>query len=190
MKIGLFGGVFNPPHVGHQMIARQILDFTDVERVWFVPNFGQNPPKPGVTDPAHRLAMVKMLVIPGTDACSIEIDRKLDGKTIHLLPYLPPEHEYVFIMGSDWLPEFKNWGNWQELLKKLPFYVFPRYGYPSAPLYPNMTEVENDLLITTDISSTKIRGRIHRGLPVDQFVPPEIIRYIKEHGLYRHDNYC
>lgn len=185
MKIGLLGGVFNPPHIGHLLIAQQVLDFTDVDEVWFLPSYGQHPPKPHVAPVADRLAMTKFLTLPNTRVSTIEIDHQLDGNTINLLPFLQKEHEYVFVMGSDWLPSFHLWGRWQELLQKLPFYVFPRNGFPVAPMYEHMTEVKHELLIVTDISSTKIRARITQGLSIDPFVPTAIGAYIKERGLYR-----
>ena len=65
MKIALLGGAFNPPHLGHVMIARQVLDFTDTDEVWFLPNYGQIPPKP-VAPVADRLAMANLIVFPKT----------------------------------------------------------------------------------------------------------------------------
>ncbi len=185
MRIGLFGGVFNPPHVGHLLIVQQVLDFTDIEEVWFLPNYGQHPPKPNVATAADRLAMTKLLVLPKTKTSSIEIDNKLDGNTINLLPLLPKENEYRFIMGSDWLPTFHLWGNYKELLKKLPFIVFPRSGHPNVPLYENMTLLENKLMIVSNISATKIRERVKLGMPIDQLVPQAVAEYIQAHGLYK-----
>lgn len=184
MNIALLGGVFNPPHLGHLMIARQVLDLTDCEEVWFLPSYGQHPPKPDVASVTDRLAMTKMLSLDKTRVSTLEIDYTLDGNTINLLPYLPKEHTYVFVMGSDWLPTFPLWGNWQELLKRLPFYIFPRNGFPCEPLYENMTVIKHELLIVTDISSTKIRKRVGQGLSIDEFVPAQIASYIKEHELY------
>lgn len=184
MNIGIFGGVFNPPHIGHLMIARQVLDFTDIEEIWFLPNYGQHPPKPHVAPVADRLAMTKLLKLPKTRVSTIEIDYKLDGNTINLLPYLPKEHAYTFLMGSDWLPYFTQWGQWEELLERLPFLVFPRAGHPMEPLYKNMTPLDDPLLVVTNISATKVRERVKAGLSVDQLVPREIAAYIKKHGLY------
>jgi len=185
MKIGILGGVFNPPHIGHLIVAQQVLDFTDLDEVWFLPSYGQHPPKPHVATVEHRLAVTKMLQVPKTRVSTIEIDHKLDGNTIHLLPYLPKEHQFTFIMGADWLPSFHLWGRWQELLKKMPFLVFPRNGYPNEPLYKHMTLLKHDLLMTSNISATKIRERIKQGLPIDQFVPKEVAEYIASHGLYK-----
>lgn len=184
MHVALFGGAFNPPHIGHLMIAQQVLDFCAVDEVWFLPNHGQIPPKP-VESVADRLAMTRLLRAPHTAVSTIELDHKLDGDTIHLLPHLPDIHTYSFIIGSDQLPTFHHWGRWKELLDRMPFLVFPRYGYPNEPLYPNMKLVTAEALIGSNISSTKIRERVRLGLSVDQFVPPEIAAYIRSHGLYR-----
>lgn len=184
MRIGLFGGVFNPPHIGHLMIARQVLDFTDIDEVWFLPNFGQIPAKPGVAPVAHRLAMTRLLSLPKTSVSTIEIDNRLDGDTINLLPYLPKEHTFTFIMGADQLSGFHRWGHWKDLPGKLPFLVFPRTGYNNQPLYHNMKILEHESLIITNLSSTNIRARIQRGLPARPFVPEEIIQYINSHQLY------
>ncbi len=184
MNIGLLGGAFNPPHAGHLMIARQVLDFTDCDEVWFLPNYGQIPPKP-VADVSHRLAMTKLLKMSGTRVSTLEIDHELDGDTIHLLPHLPSGHAFRFIIGSDQLPTYHLWGSWKELLQRLPFLVFPRYGYPNEPVYPNMTVVSHELLVGTNISSSKIRQRIADGLSIDAFVPPEVAGYIRTHRLYQ-----
>lgn len=184
MNIGLLGGAFNPPHNGHLMIARQVLDFTDCEEVWFLPNYDQIPPKP-VEDVAHRLAMTRMLKLPYTRVSTLEIDHRLDGDTINLIPHLPGEHEFRFIIGSDLLPTFHLWGRWEALIARLPFLVFPRYGYPNEPLYPNMQVVSHEDLIGSNLSSTKIRNRIASGLSVSPFVPGDIEEYIRAHGLYR-----
>lgn len=184
MNIGLLGGAFNPPHLGHLLIAQQVLDFTDCDEVWFLPNFGQMPPKP-VEDVSHRLAMTKLLTLDRTRVSTIEVDHQLDGDTINLLPYLPHEHSFRFIIGSDQLPTFHLWGRWEELLQHLPFLVFPRYGFPNEPLYSNMNMITHELLVGTNISSTKIRDRVKRGFPIEQFVPAPVAQYITAHKLYR-----
>lgn len=183
MKIALLGGAFNPPHNGHVMIARQVLDFAGVDRVWLLPNYDQLPPKP-VAPVADRLAMTRMITAPGIDVSTLEIDHQLNGQTIHLLPYLPKGNDYVFVIGSDQLPSFHLWGEWERLLDAMPFLVFPRYGYPNEPLYRNMTVLSHELLVGSNLSSTKVRGRVRAGLSIEAFVPPEVASYIREKGLY------
>ncbi len=184
MNIALFGGVFNPPHIGHLLIAQQVLDFAGVDEVWFMPNYGQQPPKEGVALVEHRLAMTKLLELPKTRVSTLEIDHRLDGNTINLLPHLPKEHTYTFIIGSDQLPAFVQWDRWEELVETMEFLVFPRLGHPVSPLVKNMNVLGHELLITTDISSTKIRSRVAAGLSIDGFVSPQVAAYIRVHGLY------
>lgn len=185
MKVGILGGVFNPPHLGHLLIAQQVLDFAGLDEVWFLPNYGQQPPKPGVAPVEHRLKMTQLLKLPRTRVSTLEIDHKLNGNTITLLSHLPKEHQFVFIIGADWLPRLTQWGRWEELLEKLPFLAFPRNGYPNEPLYKNMTLLQHELLMTSNISAIKIRERVKRGLPIDQFVTKEVARYITKYKLYK-----
>lgn len=184
MNIVLFGGAFNPPHLGHLQIAQQVLDFTLTDEVWLLPNFGQIPPKKGVASFTDRAAMTKLLQRAHIKLSTLEIDHKLSGDTIELLPYLSKDHTYHFLIGSDWISRMSQWGDWEALLAKLPFYVFPRQGYSYAPLPQGMTLVADPLLTVTDISSTKIRERVKRGLDISTFVPQGVEEYIKEHGLY------
>jgi len=184
MNIALLGGAFNPPHNGHLMIAQQVLDFTDTGEVWFLPNYGQIPAK-RVAPVADRVAMAKLLVLPKTRVSTIEIDNELDGETVHLLPFLPKEHTFSFVIGSDQLPGFTTWLNWEQLLASMTFWVFPRPGSPTQPLHPGMKVITHELLIGNDISSTRIRERIAKGLPIDQFMPLSISQYIGKSGLYQ-----
>jgi len=183
MNIGLLGGKFNPPHLGHMLIAQQMLDFAGFDEIWFVPNYGQSFHEP-VAPVSDRLAMTKLIQIPKTNISTLEIDNKLDGKTIHLLPFLPKEHTYTFIIGSDQLATFHQWGEYKTLVHQMPFLVFPRYGYPSEPLYENMLVLGHKALIASNISSTKIRERIRLNLSIDQFVPIGVSEYIRTHKLY------
>jgi nicotinate-nucleotide adenylyltransferase len=189
MQIALFGGSFNPPHIGHTLIARQVLDYCGVDELWFLPNFGQAymggvRPFKNVASVDDRLSMAKLIRMDKTRVSSIEIDHQLDGQTIHLLPHLPSQHSYSFVMGSDWLPSFHMWNGWQDLIKRMDFIVFPRNGFPTEPLYPNMRVLTHDNLVLSNISSTKIRNRVAAGLSVEDFVPPGISEYIREHKLY------
>lgn len=183
MRVALLGGSFNPPHNGHISIARQVLDFGYVDEAWFLPNYGQIPPK-DVVSVSDRLAMTKLLDVPKTRVSTIEIDNKLDGETIHLLPFLRKDHTYSFVIGSDQLAGFTKWLDWQKLIKSMQFLVFPREGFPNEPLYQGMKVIDDKQLVTTDISSTRIRDCVKNGLPIDPFVPSAVAQYIYDHKLY------
>lgn len=184
MRIALLGGSFNPPHIGHVWMARQVLDFCGVDEVWLLPNYHQSPSK-DVASVSDRLAMTRLLEGANIRVSTIEIDNKLDGETVHILPFLAKEHTFSFVIGSDQLAGFRTWLGWQKLLIALPFFVFPRPGYPSEPLEEHMTIVAHDQLVTTNISSTIVRSRIAAGLSTSPFVPPAVEAYIAKHGLYR-----
>ncbi len=184
MNIGLLGGLFNPVHIGHILVARQVLDFCGMDEIWLVPNFQPPLPKP-TASPVDRLAMLRCIEGDSIKISTLEIDQKLDGKTIHLLPHLPKEHQYRFIIGSDQLTTFHLWFEWEKLLEQIPFIVFPRYGYPTDPLYPNMTVAGDADIVSTNISSTRIRDRVKRGLSICEFVPPGVSEYIDKHELYK-----
>jgi len=184
MNIGILGGAFNPPHLGHILLTQQVLDYANMGEVWFMPNYGQHHLRAGVVSDGHRLAMTKMIAFPRTRVSTIEIDNKLDGKTIHLLPYLPKEHIYTFIIGADWLASFHKWEQYRELLKQISFLVMPRHGFANSPLYENMTVLQHTSLMTSDISATKIRERIRLGLSIEHFVPKRVVEYIQDHRLY------
>jgi nicotinate-nucleotide adenylyltransferase len=184
MHIALLGGSFNPAHNGHISVARQIVEFAFADEIWFLPNYGQSPPK-DVAAVADRLAMTRLLHVPKTRVSTIEIDNKLDGETIHLLPFLPREHTFSFVIGSDQLAGFTKWLGWEQLLKSMQFLVFPRAGHPNEPLYERMKVVNDKRLVLSSISSTQIRERVQNGLPIDALVPPAVARYIVDYRLYR-----
>jgi nicotinate-nucleotide adenylyltransferase len=189
MKIALLGGAYNPPHLGHILIARQVLDYAGVDELWFLPNYGQQylggkAPFKSTASVEDRLAMASLIRMEKTKVSTIEIDNQLDGQTINLLPHLSKENTYSFVIGSDWLPSFHMWNGWQELIKFMSFIVFPRNGFPTEPIYPNMQILTHADLVLSNISSTKIRNRVKAGLPIIELVPSGVGEYIDKHKLY------
>jgi len=189
MHIGILGAAFNPPHLGHLLMAQQALDFAHFDEVWFTPTYHHTFAKQTEL-PEHRLAMAKLMVAgnPRFKVSALEIEHVLDGNTINLLPILRhayPQHLFTFIIGSDNLPTFHKWGRWQELVNQLPFLVIPRAGHANTPLYENMSVLEHPLLVITNISSTGIRQRLKAGLPIGYFVTSNIQSYIQKHKLYK-----
>lgn len=193
MKIAILGGAFNPPHLGHQLIASQILDFTDADQIWLTPCY-QHTFNKNLASVKHRVAMTKTLVNQKVKLCLEEIDHKLSGETIELMRLLVqkhPRHEFCFIIGSDNLKHFKKWGQWQKLLLNFPFLVFPRpkfkndfRQYGLANRQYKLKLISHSLLVTSDISSTNIRKRVKQGLSITHLVPQKVKEYIEKHNLY------
>lgn len=186
MHIGILGSYFNPPHLGHLLVAQQVLDFTQTEHVWLMPGFKSAFGK-DLLPAKHRLNMINMLQLTGTSVSTLEIDHQLSGNTIELIPLLKeqyPKDTFTFIIGSDQLTIFHKWGQWELLLQELPFLVVERAGYPLQPIYQNMKVLRHPLFVKTNISSTLIRERIRRKLSISRLVLPDVEAYIRAHQLY------
>lgn len=187
MKIALFGGSFDPPHLGHQIVIQQVLELTKIEQIWLLPAYRHTFRKK-LSPASHRLQMARFLLNEQIKLNTCEIDNQFDGDTIHPVRWLKnqyPQHQFNFLMGSDQLSSFRKWGQWQILLKEIPFLIYPRAGFAFAPLYDNMTPLKHRLQIITNISSTMVRERVRHGLLIKQLVPDEVRRYIEENKLYK-----
>lgn len=189
MLIGLFFGSFNPPHIGHMIIASYMVEFSYVDEVWFVVS-PHNPfkDKNTLADEQHRLEMVK-LAIDGDKrftACDIEFSLPKPSysiDTLHKLYELHPDKEFSIIMGSDGLETFDKWKKSNEIIQ-----ISRRFVYPRA-VNPDIMElkVENGAVVNApllNISSTFIRKAIKDGKDLSYFVPEKVWLYIHRHGLY------
>jgi nicotinate-nucleotide adenylyltransferase len=190
MKTGLFFGSFNPVHIGHMAIANFIVEFTDIEEIWFIIS-PHNPLKEKSTllDSEARLNLLKTAI--GTDkrfvACDLEFKMQQPSYTIDTLEQLTlqfPQNEFVLIMGSDGLESFTKWKKYKEIIKHYTRYIYPRTGGKSI----NFSKHKNIRLIDApviDISSTFLRKSIAAGHNMRQFLPTKVYDFIFEKGYYR-----
>lgn len=191
MNILLFGGSFNPPHLGHEIVIRQAFELIPtIDQLWLLPTFHHAFGKDLILA-ADRLEMCKLLIQDSkkTKICSLEIDQHSNGSTYESLQLLKakyPNHTFSFLMGSDQLPTFDKWDNYHKLLEEMPFFVYPRGSHRHPITYPNMTLLESPTQIITNISSTLVRHRLQNHLPVDHIVPANVLEYINVHSLYAH----
>lgn len=186
MKVAIFGGGFNPPHMGHLLICRQVLSFTDNKEVWFLPYY-QHPWGKESIDWKHRLTMCELMSSGSIKTSKLEIDNRRKNytyETVNQLVKKYPENDFSWIIGSDLWPEFMKWENSVEMLKKMRLLVFPRAGFVIKKLIDKTYTINNKLVNTSDISSEKIREMIHQGLPVDGLVTKAVGEYIKNNKLY------
>ena len=153
-------------------MARQVLDFCGVDEVWLLPNYDQSPSK-DVAPVEHRLAMTRLLEGDKIRVSTIEVDNKLDGETVYILPFLPKGHKFSFIIGSDQLAGFRTWQGWQKP-HRIAVFRISQARLPAEPVEENMTVVSHELLVTASISSTIIRKRIAAGLSISAFVPKAV----------------
>ena len=188
-KTGLFFGSFNPIHCGHLMIASYMVEYTDLEQVWFVVS-PHNPLKEKATLLAdhHRLAMVNLAIgeDPRFKSSNIEFKLPQPSYTIDTLAYLAekyPGKEFVLIAGSDILSTFHKWKNFGELLRQYRIYLYPRPGNPAGRFddHPSIIRVEAPLIT---ISSSFIRQGIRDRKNMRYFLPDNVWRYIDEMHFY------
>lgn len=199
MDIAILGGSFDPPHLGHMLIARQVLERLPIDEAWLMPCFKHDFDKP-LSDALHRLAMTKLLSNEQIKVSDFEVKQKGVAVTIRTLRELSaqfPNDTFSFVIGSDQLRDFHKWDEWQNLIGEFRLIIFPReialphlrtdvQKYLKGQTIPQTVVVMdyNDLVLT-NVSSTLVRERVKRGLPIDLLVPRGIELYIKKHKLYK-----
>jgi nicotinate-nucleotide adenylyltransferase len=191
--VGLLGGTFDPPHCGHVAAAASCLQALDLERVLLVVanEPWQKTPLRSITPAEDRLAMVEAMVplVPGAQASRLEIDRGGPSYTADTVDDLRAEADrrgaqldLYLIVGSDLVAGLDTWKRVEHLRSSVTLAVVAR-PHRTTPVPPGWRAV----FVTdeaVDVSSSEVRDRLERGLPVDGLVPPEVVRCIHSRGLY------
>lgn len=186
MAIAVLGGSFDPPHTGHYWITHQILEIRkDIEKVILVPVY-KHQWKTIIASPKDRLNMLKYFIDKNIEVSNMEIKRKGISYTKDTLLDLKKNYQKIYwIVGSDILKEYEKWDKKDELLNLATFLVFPRDPYLMPQVLPHGFEPLSDQsLITSNISSTKIKERLKKGLSIENFVPEKVRHYIMDNKLY------
>jgi len=187
MKIAILGGRFDPPHIGHFLIANQVLEFRpDIEKVIFVPTF-KHPWSPIVASSEDRIAMLSLCLSQNMEISDFEIRHGGTNFSIDITKWIKKETgaDIYWIVGSDIVSEFKRWKKSKELLKLATFLVFPRDPHVLPKVIPQGFEIiRSPKLLTTNFSSTAIREKIKNGESIKYLVPERVEEYIKKHNLY------
>ena len=211
-RVGLFGGTFNPIHLGHLRGAEEIRESFGLEEVIFTP--AAIPPHKeaeGIMDPLHRLEMVQRATLknPWFSVSDIELKRPGKSYSIDTLRYFKEIHQgsLFFILGGDAFFEIETWREYETLFSlchfivmtrpssqkkgeaiELPEGLAPFFGYD--PVIEGWIHVSGNHLYLKeitflDISSTQVRELIEKGGSVRYLIPTEVEAYIEEKGLYR-----
>jgi nicotinate-nucleotide adenylyltransferase len=188
MKTGLFFGSFNPIHIGHLAISNYMLEFTDLEQLWFVIS-PQNPlkKKTSLLEDHKRRSLLEIAL--GQDdrfrVCDVEFRLPKPSYTIDTLAYLSeqyPKHEFILIMGSDGLVTFRKWKNYRVIEDHYARYIYPRPGYPVDPLeHPNIRVADAPQM---EVSSTFIRHALKLRKDIRFFLPHGVYEYITKMHYY------
>ena len=192
-QIGLFFGSFNPIHIGHIILANHILEFSNLDEIWFVVT-PHNPFKEKKTllNDQNRLYMVELALknYPNMKASNIEFSLPQPSYTIDTLAYLKERHpSYTFslIMGEDNLSGLQKWKNADVLIAHYPIYVYPRLTETTSAgkkLLELSTIQKIDAPII-ELSATQIRNMIKENKNIRPMLPPEVFDYLDGSSFYK-----
>ena len=194
MRIGIFGGSFNPIHSGHAIIAHHIITSGVVDRLWLMVS-PVNPlkvDKERQVNDTDRLRMVEMVSRPmeHVETSAFEFTMPKPSYTIDTLNALQakfPDDEFYLVIGADNWVVFDRWRNNKEILAKYHLLVYPRLGFDveiPEELRDRVTLVDAPII---ELSSTMVRERLAKGLSVRYYVPDEVLSYIERNNLYTID---
>ena len=175
MKIGLFGGSFNPIHVGHIALAQALRRCYALDEVWLMVS-PQNPLKQqaDLLDDAKRFSLAQQALqgVEGVKACDYEFRLPRPSYTWNTLQQLErdyPQNTYVLLIGGDNWAHFERWHHWKDILRHYDVVVYPRGDASGTVTLPLL-----------DVSSTEIRRRVKRGDSIDGLVPPHIVKSVEK----------
>ena len=189
-RIGIFGGSFNPIHVGHALIASYIVESGAVDSLWLMVS-PQNPLKKnsGLASDYHRLRMTELVSrrIENVTTSAFEFDLPKPSYTIDTLNALKakfPEDEFYLVIGADNWCLFDKWKNGEEIISKYHILIYPRRGYDIVipKKYSDRVAVVEAPLI--EVSSTQVRERLALMKSVSFYVPEAVEKYIIKNQLY------
>lgn len=194
-RIGLFGGSFDPVHSGHIMLANEAYKQLKLSKVIFIP--AKQPPhklEKRLTNIRKRLEMLQIALKPFSyfEINNFEVLRKETTYTIQTVKFFKtkyPDAEIFFIIGTDSILQLKTWKNIDELITLCKFVAGKRKGIAVDKDIPFIKNIKFLKQSFPDISSTEIRNMIIAGNSIDNLVPCDIEKYIKENQLYKHYDY-
>ncbi len=194
-RIGIFGGTFNPPHMGHSRLVEHIRQTVSLDRLLVIPTF--LPPhkiSKELASSEDRLAMCRLAFPDWCEVSDYEIRRGGKSYTFDTLTALKaeyPQDELILLMGSDMMQTFDQWYRYEDILTLCTVCVTSRYADGadlSAEKTPDIFQ-KHPLLRSTlppfEVSSTQVRSLLRQGLPTDGLLLPAVRAYIEERGLYR-----
>ncbi len=185
MKIGVLGGTFNPPHIGHLILAQQVLEQLCLDKVFFIPAYRPPHKNSNCLEPKFRLKLIQLAVTgnPKFQVLDIEIERKGTSYTVDTVAELKKRYQdvtFYLIIGSDLADSFDCWKNPDKIKKMAKLVVAKRRGVSLGQredfLFVDINQIE--------ISSSLVRKRIKEAKSIKYLVPEKVERYIRENNLY------
>ncbi len=189
MKIGLFGGSFDPIHLGHVIAGKQVLEKKLCDKIWFFPCW-QNPLKKQPEKAEHRKKMIELAIQneKNMELNEFELNKQKKTYTIDSIKELKkkfPEHEFNFIASLKAIENFHKWKKPEKLLKEIKFILVAVENKKEIPeKIKKFNPITIKPTLSSEISSTLIRKKIKQKKPVSVFLPDKVFDYIKKNKLY------
>lgn len=185
-RVAVFGGAFDPPHLGHQRVGAEVLRQGVVDQVWYVPVFkhpwSDRLDKKELAAYEDRKAMTE-LILPQGSALKEYLAVSYAYDTLNHFQVQSPAYQFSWIIGSEYLASFEDWQSADELLSEYKVYVYPRANQPLKPLLPGMEALTNFPEI--EVSSTLVKKRFQLGKEIVTLVDEAVWQYIKDNNLYQ-----
>lgn len=189
MKIGILGGSFNPIHNGHLVLADEVRQKLELDKIFFIPvNLPVHKEEKDLLIAPERFKMLKLALKdnPDFEALDLEIKRKGKSYTIDTLRSLrekyPAGGKFFFIVGSDALSYLESWKDIDQVMKLAKFVVASRPGYPLKNLSKNILPLAVESI---DVSGFRLRSRIKNRESVRYYLPAQVYKYIEKKGFYK-----
>ena len=184
-KVGILGGTFNPPHLGHLIMANEAYHAAGLDEVRFMPNFIAPHKDVAGASAQQRLTMTELAILGHPQFEVEDFEIKSGGvsysfDTLTKLTEKEPDTEFYFIIGGDMVEGLPSWYRIDDLVKLVRFIGVKRPGYNIETPYPVMMIDTPELLL----SSTMLRERAATGRPLAFLVPDKVEAFIREEGLY------
>jgi nicotinate-nucleotide adenylyltransferase len=197
MRIGIFGGTFNPPHLGHLVCAQEAHRELGLDQVMLIPA-GTPPHKPVEAEPGpeHRLELCRLAVKDDERFTVSDLELRRDGPsytvdTLNVLSTQAPTNQLFLILGGDIAAGLPQWHQPERVLELATVAIAKRRGTAKAAVQEALRQLRGGERATffqmprIGISSTMVRRRVRAGQPIRYFVPGGVEKYIERHGLYR-----
>jgi nicotinate-nucleotide adenylyltransferase len=187
-NIGIFGGLFDPPHIGHLIIIQSVLEEFNLNKIIFIPA-GNPPHKSRYSAYNIRYKMIELVIKKNKKFFISALEQKMSGKTytIEVIKELKKKIKgrIYLIIGSDQWLEIETWKTPEELFEECEIIVVPRPNYiiNKSGRFSRKILISHSPLI--DISSTSIRKKIKQNRNIQYLVPQEVYKYIKRKRLYK-----
>jgi nicotinate-nucleotide adenylyltransferase len=189
MKLGIYGGSFDPVHIGHLLVAQAAVEELGLDKLFFIPA-AQSPLKPGnrPAPDAVRLQLLR-LALAGKTNCEIDEQEIRRGGTSYTIETLRdyanrfPSAKLFYLIGTDNISKLNEWREPVELARLADFAAIPRPGESTAE-FPKPFRGRTLKGFPLGVSSSQIRARVKAGLPVENLVPPFVAEAIRAAKLY------